>query len=76
VPTGFGAGRAVTAGRYARRAGQGTYGWGGAAGTIAFVDPSRHMRRTVMVNYFPADRYPLRRDLAAALYQDLGAPRR
>ncbi|MDR6114919.1 CubicO group peptidase (beta-lactamase class C family) [Sphingomonas sp. SORGH_AS789] len=76
VPTGFGAGGSVTLADTPGGPGKGTYGWGGAAGTIAFVDPSRHMRGTVMVNYFPADRYPLRRDLAAALYQDLGVPRR
>jgi CubicO group peptidase (beta-lactamase class C family) len=49
---------------------KGTYGWGGAAGTIAFVDPVKHARGTIMVNYFPADKWPLRADTAAALAQD------
>ncbi len=49
---------------------KGTYGWGGAAGTIAFVDPVRKVRGTVMVNYFPADRYPVRQEVAAALARD------
>lgn len=69
---GFGAGGSVTLTDTPGGPGKGTYGWGGAAGTIAYVDPTRHVRGTVMVNYFPADRYPLRRDLAATLYQDLG----
>ena len=49
---------------------KGTYGWGGAAGTIAFVDPARHVRGTVMVNYFPADRWPVRQQTVRALAQD------
>ena len=72
VPTGFGAGGSVTLADTPAGPGKGTYGWGGAAGTIAYVDPTRRMRGVVMVNYFPADRYPLRRDLAATLHQDLG----
>ncbi len=72
VPTGFGAGGSVTLADTPGGPGKGTYGWGGAAGTIAYVDPTRHVRGVVMVNYFPADRYPLRRDLATALYKDLG----
>ncbi|MFC6624512.1 serine hydrolase domain-containing protein [Sphingomonas yabuuchiae] len=72
VPTGYGAGGSVTLADTPGGPGKGTYGWGGAAGTIAYVDPTRHVRGTVMVNYFPADRYPLRSDLATALYKDLG----
>lgn len=72
---GFGAGGSVTLADTPGGPGKGTYGWGGAAGTIAYVDPTRHVRGVVMVNYFPADRYPLRRDLAAVLYQDLGRAR-
>ncbi|HIV77898.1 MAG TPA: beta-lactamase family protein [Candidatus Sphingomonas excrementigallinarum] len=72
VPTGYGAGGSVTLADTPGGPGKGTYGWGGAAGTIAYVDPTRHVRGTVMVNYFPADRYPLRSDLAKALYRDLG----
>ncbi len=75
VPTGYGAGGSVTLADTPGGPGKGTYGWGGAAGTVAYVDPTRHLRGTVMVNYFPADKYPLRRDLAAALYQDLGQSR-
>ena len=39
----------------------------GAAGTIAFVDPARKLRGTVMVNYFPGEKWPLRADLNTAL---------
>ena len=68
---GFGAGGSV----YLRDGpggfpGRGTYGWGGAAGTIAFVDPVRHFRATLMVNYMPSDRWPVRAELAAALGRD------
>ena len=69
-PTGFGAGGSVYLNDMPGGAGKGTYGWGGAAGTIAWVDPIRHTRATVMVDYFPADRWPLRRDIPAALMKD------
>jgi CubicO group peptidase (beta-lactamase class C family) len=71
VPTGFGAGGSVTlAAGPGGFPGKGTYAWGGAAGTLAWVDPSRHFRGTVMVNYFPADRVPLRAETARALAAD------
>ncbi len=50
--------------------GKGTYGWGGAAGTVAWVDPTRHSRGTIMVNYFPADKWPVRQETVRALAQD------
>lgn len=68
---GFGAGGSVYLETLPGRPGKGTYGWGGAAGTVAFVDPVRQVRGTVMVNYFPADRFPLRDDLVKALASDL-----
>jgi CubicO group peptidase (beta-lactamase class C family) len=49
---------------------KGTYGWGGAAGTIAYVDPNRRIRGTVMVNYFPSDKWPVRAESVAALARD------
>lgn len=72
---GFGAGGSVYLETLPGRPGKGTYGWGGAAGTVAFVDPVRQVRGTVMVNYFPADRFPLREDLVKALASDLMAAR-
>ena len=56
--------------------GKGTYGWGGAAGTIAFVDPKNHFRATVMVNFMPGDRIPIRTELARTLAQDAARLRR
>jgi len=50
---------------------KGTYGWGGAAGTIAWVDPVKKVRGTVMVQYFPSEKWPLRRDVVAALAKDV-----
>jgi CubicO group peptidase (beta-lactamase class C family) len=67
---GFGAGGSVTLADTPGGASKGTYGWGGAAGTIAWVDPVRHMRGTVMVNYFPGERWPLRPEVAAAVAKD------
>ena len=49
---------------------KGTYGWGGAAGTIAYIDPAKHFRATFMVNYMPPERWPTRTDLAGALARD------
>ncbi len=50
---------------------KGAYGWSGAAGTLAWVDPARRSRGTVMVNYFPAGRYPLASDVGSALRTDV-----
>jgi len=49
---------------------KGTYGWGGAAGTIAWVDPVKKVRGTVMVQYFPAEKWGLRQSVPAALARD------
>ena len=50
-PAGFGAGGSVyTADGPGGYPGAGTYGWGGAAGTTAFIDPKRHVRVTIMLN--------------------------
>ncbi|MFS0773479.1 serine hydrolase domain-containing protein [Sphingomonas sp. 1P08PE] len=71
VPMGFGAGGSVyLADGPGGFPAKGTYGWGGAAGTIAFVDPVRKVRGTVMVNYFPSDKYPLREEMGRALVRD------
>ncbi|URW75001.1 beta-lactamase family protein [Sphingomonas donggukensis] len=67
---GYGAGGSVYLRDVPGGASKGTYGWGGAAGTIAWVDPVRKIRGTVMVNYFPADKWPLRADVVKALYAD------
>jgi len=70
VPVGFGAGGSVYLVDKPGGPSKGTFGWGGAAGTIAWVDPARRMRGTVMVQYFPDDRWPIRADVATALAAD------
>ncbi|MGN6375360.1 MAG: serine hydrolase domain-containing protein [Sphingomonas sp.] len=70
VPMGFGAGGSVTLADAPDGPGKGTYGWGGAAGTIAWVDPEHRTRGVVMVNYMPADKWPLRAQTVAALMKD------
>ena len=68
VPMGYGAGGSVYLASVPGGPGKGTYGWGGAAGTAAWVDPEHKVRATVMVNYMPSDRWPLRADAVKAIY--------
>ncbi len=67
---GFGAGGSVYLADVPGGASKGTYGWGGAAGTIAWVDPVKRVRGTVMVNYFPGEKWPVRQEVVAALFKD------
>jgi CubicO group peptidase (beta-lactamase class C family) len=67
--TGFGAGGQVGIG------GPGTFGWTGAAGTIAAVDLARHLREALFTQYMPALAYPLQKEFWAAAALDLGRPR-
>ncbi|MEO5492438.1 MAG: serine hydrolase domain-containing protein [Sphingomonas sp.] len=68
---GFGAGGSVILADSGESMGAGTYGWGGAAGTIAFVNPVKKIRGTVMVNYFPGEKWPVRGETTKALQTDL-----
>jgi CubicO group peptidase (beta-lactamase class C family) len=68
---GFGAGGSVILEDQTDSIGAGTYGWGGAAGTIAWVNPVKKIRGTVMVNYFPGEKWPVRNDTVKALRADL-----
>lgn len=68
---GFGAGGSVYLEGVPGGPGKGTFGWGGAAGTIAWADPANKVRATVMVNYFPSDKWPLRADAVKAVYADV-----
>ncbi|HEX7695026.1 MAG TPA: serine hydrolase domain-containing protein [Sphingomonas sp.] len=68
---GFGAGGSVILEDKADSMGAGTYGWGGAAGTIAWVNPVKKIRGTVMVNYFPGEKWPVRAETVKALQSDL-----
>ena len=65
---GFGAGGSVGRGETA-----GSYGWGGAAGTMAFVDTRRKVRATGMTQYMPSMAYAFQGDFAKWVVADLGA---
>ena len=68
---GFGAGGSVVLEDKANSMGADTYGWGGAAGTAAWVNPVKKIRGTIMVNYFPADKWPIRDETVKALVSDM-----
>ncbi len=69
---GFGAGGRVTiALDPLAPAGIGTFGWGGAAATIAFVDPTRGVRAGGFAQYMPSDVMPFTRDFGKAVYSSL-----
>jgi CubicO group peptidase (beta-lactamase class C family) len=61
---GFGAGGRVN---------DGAYGWGGAAGTVAFVSHKTGLRATMMTQYMPSDAYPLHEAFPEAVLTDLAA---
>ena len=65
---GFGAGGRVGLGEQA-----GSFGWGGAAGTVAFVDRKRNVRATGMAQYMPSDVYPIHAEFSKWVIQDLTA---
>ncbi len=65
---GFGAGGRVGLGEQA-----GTYGWGGAAGTIAFADLKRGLRAGLFTQYMPADALPIQSEFPLAVAADLKA---
>ena len=68
---GFGAGGFVTLVDQPGGLRAGSYGWNGAAGTVAWVDPARRTRATIMVNYSPGTLYPLAQETGRALASDL-----
>ncbi|MDT0507293.1 serine hydrolase domain-containing protein [Novosphingobium sp. MMS21-SN21R] len=63
---GFGAGGSVGLGEDA-----GTYGWGGAAGTVAFVNYRAGIRAGLYTQYMPAETYPVHREFAQAVLADV-----
>jgi len=73
-----------TAGSWAEGEGHGaggrvkgrTFGWGGAAGTIAAVDYGMGLRTTLFTQYMPSDAYPVREEFLAALEADMSAMRK
>lgn len=71
TPQGFGAGGSVVIAAVPGGPARGTYGWGGAAGTIAWVDPVNKVRATIMVNYLPGDKWPVRAEATRTVYADV-----
>jgi len=61
---GFGAGGRVS---------DGNYGWGGAAGTVAFVSYKAGLRANMMTQYMPSEAYPLHAAFPEAVLADLAA---
>lgn len=68
---GFGAGGRVTIKPTPGGQGMGTYGWGGAAATIAWVDPSRGIRGAGFAQYMPDSAFGFPKEFAKAVYADL-----
>ena len=50
---------------------QGEFFWGGAASTIFWVDRKNNVTATMMTQYMPSDKYPLREELKTLLYSSL-----
>ncbi|WP_417622756.1 serine hydrolase domain-containing protein [Parasphingorhabdus sp.] len=66
---GFGAGGRSGLGTTVSPAG--TFGWGGAAGTSAFVDTARGLRAGGYTQYIPSNSYPFQSDFPKYVYADL-----
>ncbi len=49
----------------------GDYGWGGAASTAFRIDPAEELTLVFLTQLLPSSTYPIRRQLAATLYQAL-----
>ncbi|MEM9501445.1 MAG: serine hydrolase domain-containing protein [Pseudomonadota bacterium] len=52
-----------------------TFGWGGAAGTLAAVDFDLKLRSALWTQYMPTEAYPIRDEFLAALEADLASVR-
>lgn len=52
-----------------------TFGWSGAAGTVAAVDYGLGLRTGLFTQYMPSDAYPIRDEFLAAMEADLAAMR-
>lgn len=70
---GFGAGGFVVLEDKSNAMNAGAYGWGGAAGTVAWVNPAKKVRGTIMVNYFPGEKWPIREETLKTLFTDMAA---
>lgn len=70
---GFGAGGRVTAGTGSNGEGKGTFGWGGAASTIGWVDPVNNIRASGWVQLMTRGAQQFPTDFAKAIYGKAGA---
>lgn len=69
---GFGAGGRVTIQpKEGVASGVGTFGWGGAAATIAWVDPTRGVRASGFAQFMPDTSMPFTADFRNAVYAQL-----
>lgn len=69
---GYGAGGALVLHGNNRRFGPvGSFGWGGAAGTLWRIDPARRGNMVFMSQHMPPETYPIREEMAAAIGADL-----
>ena len=50
---------------------EGEFFWGGAASTIFWVDRKNNVTATMMTQFMPSDKYPLREELKTLLYSSL-----
>jgi len=50
---------------------KGEFFWGGAASTIFWVDKKNNITATMMTQYMPSDKYPLREELKTLVYSSL-----
>lgn len=62
--SGFGAGG---------RSSDGNYGWGGAAGTVAFANVNSGLRGNLMTQYMPSEAWPVHSAFPAAVLKDVAA---
>lgn len=68
---GFGAGGRVSLVDKPGGQGKGTFGWGGAAATIGWVDPARGLRASGFAQYIPSEAFNFTRDFGKAVYASL-----
>lgn len=67
--SGFGAGGRASLPTSAT--GASVFGWGGAAGTIAFVDQTRQLRAAGYAQYMPSDAYDFQSKFGETVYRDM-----
>ena len=70
---GFGLGFSVVLDRRANRSlvSEGTFGWGGAASTVFWVDPLEELTVSFFTQLLPSGTYPIRRELQRLVYASL-----